>query len=105
MLLDNWSAPDWHSDAACIGKWELFDHEVSNNDRITNACRTICFNQCEVRHACLHDVMKSEIPDLHSNGKDYGRATFRGGYTPAERRTILGTKNPKDWTWDDTIQF
>lgn len=105
MLKDSITQPDWHSEAACIGKWEMFDCEDIHDERNVNACKTICYMQCPVRQQCLHDAMMTEIPDVHSNNRDYGRSTIRGGLTPGERTKILGTLDHRNWTWEDTQQF
>ena len=96
MLRDSLSVPDWHTDAACIGKWEMFDEPTG--DRQIEACRTICFTQCPVRSQCLHDALKTEDPY-------FLRHTFRGGYMPTERSKLMGTINRRDWTWEDSRQF
>lgn len=106
MLKDNFISPAWHSDAACIGKWDMFDCENIHDERNVNACKTICYMQCPVRQQCLHDAMRAEIPFIcESNGRDYGRSTIRGGLTPKERTKILGTLDHREWTWEDTRQF
>lgn len=81
-LLSNWSLVnktiEWKSDAACIGKTDMFfSHRGYNQEKIKEAkeiCRT-----CPVSFQCLKYAQENRLP--------YG---IWGGKTSTERLAMLG---------------
>jgi hypothetical protein len=93
--------PEWTEQAACIGRWDIFDGMHEGSGRVSNArlaqyaeAKRICTSECPVMSECLADALKDEIKTYLVDGNRTQLYTIRGGLDASERLEIIKASVP-----------